>query len=89
MQPINKYIVVKDIDEEVMTESGLLLSGEDMDKMRYCKATVIKPGTEVKVVSDGDVIRNRFSEKTTNVYPLGYDKYAKFIYPGNNNKIYL
>ena len=56
MQPINKYIVVKDIDEEVMTESGLLLSGEDMDKMRYCKATVIKPGTEVKVVSDGDVI---------------------------------
>jgi len=56
MQPINKYIVVKDIDEEVMTESGLLLSGEDIDKMRYCKASVVKPGTEVKVVSDGDVI---------------------------------
>ena len=56
MQPINKYIVVKDIDEEVMTESGLLLSGQDMDKMRYCKATVIKPGTEVKVVNEGNII---------------------------------
>ena len=35
------------------------------------------------VISDGDIIRNNFSEKTGNVYPLGYDKFGEFIYPGN------
>ena len=35
------------------------------------------------VISDGDMIRNSSSEKTGNVYPLGYDKFGKFVYPGN------
>ncbi len=35
------------------------------------------------VISDGDIIKNNFSEKTGNVYPLGYDKFGEFIYPGN------
>ena len=34
------------------------------------------------VISDGDMIRNS-SGKTGNVYPLGYDKFGKFVYPGN------
>jgi len=39
------------------------------------------------IVSDGDIIRNDFSEKTGNIYPLGYDKFGKFVYPGNKNFI--
>ncbi len=39
------------------------------------------------IVSDGDIIRNNFSKKTGNVYPLGYDKFGKFIYPGNKTFI--
>jgi len=39
------------------------------------------------IVSDGDIIRNTYSEKTGNVYPLGYDKFGKFIYPGNKTFI--
>jgi co-chaperonin GroES (HSP10) len=35
MKPIGKYIVIKTIDEELKTESGLFLSGEDMNQMRY------------------------------------------------------
>ena len=35
------------------------------------------------VISDGDMIRNSSSEKTGNIYPLGYDKFGEFIYPGN------
>jgi len=44
-----------------------------------------KEGVDAKmiVISDGDIIRNNFSEKTGNVYPLGYDKFGEFIYPGN------
>ena len=39
--------------------------------------------TKMIVISDGDMIRNSSSEKTGNVYPLGYDKFGKFVYPGN------
>jgi co-chaperonin GroES (HSP10) len=56
MQPINKYIIIKDIEEQVTTESGLLLSGADMENMRYAKGKVIAPGTEVKNIAKGDVV---------------------------------
>ena len=56
MKPINKYILVSKIDEEVKTSSGLLLSAEDVEGFRYRKAEVIKPGTEVKDIKEGDVI---------------------------------
>jgi co-chaperonin GroES (HSP10) len=47
MLPIGKYIVVKTIDEEVKTESGIILSGEDVNQMRYKRGLVIAPGTDV------------------------------------------
>jgi len=56
MKPINKYILVNKIDEEVKTQSGLLLSAEDVEGFRYRKATVVKPGTEVNDIKEGDVI---------------------------------
>lgn len=56
MKPIGKYIVVKDINEETKTESGLVLSGEDLNQMRYRKAIVVMPGTDVSVIDAGDVV---------------------------------
>jgi co-chaperonin GroES (HSP10) len=56
MKPIGKYIVVKNIDEEIVTESGLVLSGEDANQMRYKKATVVAPGTEVVDIKVDDVV---------------------------------
>ncbi len=56
MKPINKYIIVDDIKEDVKTDSGLLLSGEDKESFRYCKASVIAPGTEVNSIAKGDVV---------------------------------
>ena len=35
MKPIGKYIAIKEIKEEVKTKSGLLLSGDDVDGIRY------------------------------------------------------
>jgi co-chaperonin GroES (HSP10) len=55
-QPINKYIVITTIDEQIKTESGLLLTGSDADKFRYKKGVVVKPGTNVDCVKDGDTI---------------------------------
>jgi|TARA_R110002012_G_scaffold321983_1_gene553054 co-chaperonin GroES (HSP10) len=56
MKPIGKYIVIQTIKEELRTESGLLLSQEDASNFRYKKGTVIKPGTEVDVMNEGDMI---------------------------------
>ncbi len=56
MKPIGKYILIKEIKEEVKTESGLLLSAEDTSNIRYKKGKVIAPGTDVVVIDSEDVI---------------------------------
>jgi co-chaperonin GroES (HSP10) len=56
MTPINKYILVTTIDEQIKTESGLLLTGSDADKFRYKKGLVVKPGTNVEVIKESDLI---------------------------------
>lgn len=56
MKPIGKYIVIKKIEEELKTESGLLLSNQDAANFRYKKGEVIKEGTDVKVIANGDII---------------------------------
>jgi len=56
MKPIGKNIIVKTIDEEVKTHSGLILSGEDVKGIRYRKATVIVAGTEVSYIKTDDII---------------------------------
>lgn len=54
MRPIGKYIIVKDIQEEIKTESGLILSGEDANQLRYKRAEVIAVGTDVDVIDEMD-----------------------------------
>jgi co-chaperonin GroES (HSP10) len=56
MKAIGKNIVIKNIDEEIKTASGLVLSGEDTNQLRYKRGKVITPGTEVKSISEGDEI---------------------------------
>lgn len=56
MKPIGKYIVIKKVEEQLKTKSGLLLSQEDASNFRYKKGEVVKPGTDVSVIKEGDVI---------------------------------
>jgi co-chaperonin GroES (HSP10) len=56
MKAINKYIIIEKILEEMKTDSGLLLSGEDANEFRYNKGVVVNPGTNVDTVKEGDVI---------------------------------
>jgi co-chaperonin GroES (HSP10) len=56
MKPIGKNIIIKTIDEEIKTASGLLLSSEDANQLRYKKGVIIKSGTEVQVLDEGDFI---------------------------------
>lgn len=56
MRAIGKYIVIRNIEEETKTASGLLLSADDMSKMRYRKGVVVAPGTSVVGINEGDVV---------------------------------
>lgn len=56
MKPIGLNIVIKSIDEEIKTSSGLLLSSDDANQLRYKKGRVVKPGTDVSVIAEGDEI---------------------------------
>lgn len=56
MKAIGKNIVIRQVDEEVKTTSGLVLSGEDTNQLRYKRGKVIASGTEVKAITEGDEI---------------------------------
>lgn len=57
MKAIGKNIIINKIDEEIKTDSGLLLSNEDVKDFRYQKGTIVLPGTEVSdFIAEGDTI---------------------------------
>jgi co-chaperonin GroES (HSP10) len=56
MKPIGKYIVIVSTEEEVRTDSGLILSSEDINQFRYKRGIVVEPGTEVSHIKKGDKI---------------------------------
>ncbi len=57
MKAIGKYIIINPIKEkENKTKGGLLLAENQREDIRYRKATIIEPGTEVKVLKKGDNI---------------------------------
>jgi len=55
-KPVNKYIVITQIKEELKTASGLLMSAEDSAGFRYKKGLVIEIGENVGVMNVGDTI---------------------------------
>lgn len=56
IKPIGKYILIKTIEEEIKHSSGLILSAEDANQLRYKKGVIVKPGTEVQGIKANDEI---------------------------------
>ena len=56
MKAVGKYIVLSEIEEKQKTESGILLTSEDSNQLRYKKGLIHIPGTDVEVVKEGDII---------------------------------
>jgi co-chaperonin GroES (HSP10) len=56
MQPIGKFIVIKIVEEELKTQSGMILSAEDVNQFRYKRAIVIASGTDVSNIKKDDEI---------------------------------
>lgn len=56
MKAIGKNVVIEKIEEEIKTESGLLLSNEDAQSFRYQKGKIILPGSECCNLKKDDLI---------------------------------
>tara|TARA_R110001632_G_scaffold27907_2_gene74707 strand:- start:849 stop:1106 length:258 start_codon:yes stop_codon:yes gene_type:complete len=56
MKPIGKNILIETINEELETSSGLLLSADESNQLRYKKGKVIMQGTDVTVIKKDDII---------------------------------
>jgi len=56
MKTLGSYILIHTVEEEMETDSGLLLSSEDKNSFRYKLGEVVTPGTSVTGVNKGDKI---------------------------------
>ena len=57
MKAIGKYIVIKPIKEvDKKTKGGLILAENQREDIRYRRAKVIEPGSDVEVLKKGDEV---------------------------------
>jgi len=57
MRAIGKYIVIEPIKEvDTKTKGGLILAESQREDIRYRRAKVVKPGTDVKALKTDDEI---------------------------------
>lgn len=56
MRAVNNYIIIQETVEEKKTSSGLLLTHDMSEEMRYGKGVVHEVGDKVSVVQKGDSI---------------------------------
>ena len=57
MKAVGKYIVINPIKEtETKTKGGLLLAESQREDVRYRRAKVVEPGSDVKVLNKGDEV---------------------------------
>jgi co-chaperonin GroES (HSP10) len=56
MKVLSKYLLVKRVAEQKQTKSGLLLTGEDSNDMRYHKAVTYSVGDSITGINPGDTI---------------------------------
>jgi len=56
MRAVNNFIIINEAVEEKKTDSGLLLTIDESEEMRYGKGVVFEAGDKVSVVKKGDTI---------------------------------
>ena len=57
MKAIGKYVVIEPIKEvDVQTKGGLILAEKQREDVRYRRAKVLEPGSDVSVLKKGDEV---------------------------------
>lgn len=74
MKAIGKHIIIENIEEQIKTKSGLLLSQEDVSELRYKKGKVVTPGTQVEVIKSGDIVY--YDKHSGHTMMIGSESYS-------------
>jgi len=56
MRVLNKFILIEKIVEQKKSSSGLILSGDEYQDMRYQYGVIVEPGINVVGMSNGDKV---------------------------------
>ena len=57
MRAVGKYIVIEPIKEvDVQTKGGLILAEKQREDVRYRRAKVVEPGSDVTLLKTGDEV---------------------------------
>ena len=57
MKAVGKYIVIDPVKEDnIKTQGGLILGEQQREDIRYRRAKVVEPGSDVDVLKKGDEI---------------------------------
>jgi co-chaperonin GroES (HSP10) len=56
MKVLNKFILIEKVVEQKQSKSGLILSGEEYQDMRYHYGTIFETGSNVSDMSKGDKV---------------------------------
>ena len=73
MKPIGKNIIIKTIEEEIKTSSGLLLSSEDASQLRYKKGRIVEIGTDVVAIEkDSEIYYDKRAGYTMLIHDIPY-----------------
>ena len=57
MKAVGKYIIIDPIREvDTTTKGGLILAEKQREDIRYRRAKVIQPGSDVKILKKGDEV---------------------------------
>ena len=57
MKAVGKYIVIDPVKEDnIKTQGGLILGEQQREDIRYTRAKVVEPGSDVDVLKTGDEI---------------------------------
>ena len=56
MKAIGKHLVILPISEETKTKSGLIMSGDELEEMRYRKGKVVSAGTDCQHIGDESIV---------------------------------
>jgi|TARA_R100001440_G_scaffold46808_2_gene66564 co-chaperonin GroES (HSP10) len=57
MKAVGKYIVIDPVKEDnIKTQGGLILGEQQREDIRYRRAKVVEPGSDVDVLKTGDEI---------------------------------
>ncbi len=81
MKAVGKYIVIEPIKEvDVQTKGGLILAEKQREDVRYRRAKVVEPGSDVNVLKKGDeVYYDRSSGFNIEIKKVRMDKFHELV----------